>query len=325
MPNGPFWLIAASLKMDRDAGSQSSTSVRVASNVRHGAHRAGPLVNDEVMSDHQTSGAAPTRAELLATVERSSAALCTHDRRAWVDLFTPGGRVDDPVGSAPHHGRDEIERFYDTFIAPRDITIHRDGDFVVGRTVVRDVELEAAMADSLVMRIPAYLRYDVEEVDGELRIARLQAHWELPAMVLQFAKGGLAAVPAGLSLSRGLLVNQGVGGTLGFLSGFRGVGARGKRHLSGFLDDACAGDEVAVRRRMSDQVHITLGDDERIATSDLVSRLAGGRSGKLIAAGNTVAARIESSGQRHVLIAEMRPKTLATVRIRLFEPGSQSD
>jgi hypothetical protein len=120
------------------------------------------------MPDHQPAGTAPTRAELLATVERSPAALRTHDRRAWVDLFTPSGRVDDPVGSAPHHGRDEIERFYDTFIGPRDITIHRDGDFVVGRTVVRDVELEAAMADSLVMRIPAYLRYDVEEVDGQL-------------------------------------------------------------------------------------------------------------------------------------------------------------
>lgn len=270
------------------------------------------------MSDHQPTGAAPTRAELLATVERSPAALRTHDRRAWVDLFSPGGRVDHPAGSAPHRGRDEIERFYDTFIAPRDITIHRDADIVVGQTVMRDVELEAAMAASLVMRIPAYLKYDVEEVDGELRIARLQAHWELPAMVVQFAKGGLAAVPAGLALFRGLLVNQRVGGTLGFLSGFRGVGARGKRHLAGFLEDACAGDEVAVRRRLSEKVQITLGDDRRIATSDLVSRLAGGRSRKLIAAGNTVAAGIESDGRRQVLIAEMRPSPLALVGIKLF-------
>ena len=270
------------------------------------------------MSDHQAAGASPTRAELLATVERSPAALRTHDRRAWVDLFTAGGRIDDPVGSAPHRGRDEIERFYDTFIAPRDITIHRDADVVVSRTVVRDVELEAAMSDSLVMRIPAYLRYDVDDAGGELRIARLQAHWELPAMVIQFARGGLAAVPAGLALSRGLLVNQRIAGTLGFMAGFKGVGARGKRHLSGFLDDACAGDEVAVRRRMSDQVHITLGDDERIATSDLVTRLSGGRPRKLIAAGNMVAARIESDGPHQVLIAELRPNTLATVRIRLF-------
>jgi len=280
------------------------------------------------MPDNQPAGTAPTRAEVLAIVERSPAAIGAHDRDAWVGLFTPGGRVEDPVGASPHRGRAAIERFYDTFVGPRDITFHRDTDFVVGSTVVRDLDLEVSMADSLVMRIPAYLRYDVERKnverknveasDGELRIARLQAHWELPAMVMQFAKSGLAAVPAGLSLSRGLLANQGPGGTVGFLSGFRGVGARGKRHLTGFLDDACAGDEVAVRRRLSDRVLITLGDDARLATSELVSRLAGAHPRKLIAAGNTVAARIESRARRQVLIAEMRSGPLAIGRIRLF-------
>jgi hypothetical protein len=281
--------------------------------------RAGPLVHDEVMSDDQT-GTTSTRAELLAIVERSPAATGAHDRDAWVGLFTPGGRVEDPVGSSPHVGRAAIERFYDTFIGPRDIAFHRDTDIVVGRTVVRDVDLEVSMADSLVMRIPAYLRYDVETSDGDLRIARLQAYWELPAMVAQFARAGLAAVPAGLSLSRGLLMNQRLGGTVGFMSGFRGVGARGKRHLTAFLDDACAGDEVAVRRRLSDGVLITLGDDGRLATSELVSRLAGSQFRKLIAAGGTVAAGIESDGRRQVLIAEMRSGPLAIARIRLFGP-----
>ena len=62
-------------------------------------------------------------------------------------LFTPGGLVEDPVGSRPHRGRHAIERFYDTFIGPRDITFHRDTDVVVGNTVVRDLELEVTMAD----------------------------------------------------------------------------------------------------------------------------------------------------------------------------------
>jgi hypothetical protein len=284
-------------------------------------------VDDEVMVDHQRAGTTPTRAELLSIVERSPAAAGDHDRDAWVGLFTPGGRIEDPVGSRPHHGRAAIERFYDTFIGPRDITFHRDTDIVVGSTVVREGELEVAMADSLVLRIPSYLRYDVDNgtgvpADGELKIARLQAHWELPAMVIQFARSGLAAVPAGLALSRRLLANQGPGGTVGFLSGFRGVGTRGKRHLAGFLDDACAGDEVAVRRRLSDRVLVSLGDDDRLATSELVSRLAGGRPRKLIASGHTVAAGIESNGGRQVLIADLRSGPLAITRIRLFGPGA---
>lgn len=270
------------------------------------------------MPHHEPDGGAPTRAELLATVEKSPAAAGLHDRRAWVGLFTTCGRIEDPVGSRPHRGRDAIERFYDTFIGPREITFHRDADVVVGSTVVRDLELEVSMADSLVMRIPAYLRYDIERQDGTLKIAGLQAFWELPAMVMQFARGGPAAVPAGLSLSRALLANQGAGGTVGFVSGFRGVGARGKRELAGLLDDACAGDELAVRRRLSDRALITLGDDERVGASDLVGVLAGGHPRKLIAAGRTVAAGIESDGRRHVLFADASAGPPAIGRIRLF-------
>jgi hypothetical protein len=267
------------------------------------------------MPDHLAD---PTHAELLAVVESSPAAAGAHDRRRWVDLFTEGAGIEDPVGSRPHRGREAIERFYDTFIGPRDITFHGDTDFVVGSTVVRDLELEVSMADSLVMRIPAYLAYDVERCEGELKIGRLQAYWELPAMVGQFALGGLAAVPAGLSLSRGLLRNQGAAGTVGFMSGFRGVGARGKRHLAAFLGDACAGDEVSVRRRVSNRLLITLGDDDRLATSDLLNRLAGGRIRKVISAGHTVVAGIDAGGQRQILFADVRSGPLAITRIRLF-------
>jgi SnoaL-like domain len=262
-----------------------------------------------------------TRAELLAAVEKSPAAAGARDRHAWVGLFTPGGQIEDPVGSRPHRGRHAIGRFYATFIGPRDITFHRDTDLVIGTTVVRDLELEVAMADSLVLRIPTYLRYDVENSADGLRIARLQAHWELPAMVMQFARSGPAAVPAGLALARTLLENQGTSGTAGFLSGFRGVGARGKRLLAELLDDVCAGDEIAVRRRLPVRVPVSLGDDQPLATSELVRLLAGGRPRKLIASGRTVAAGIETDGQRHVLIADLRPGPLTITRVRLFGPG----
>ena len=261
----------------------------------------------------------PTRAELLAAAEKSAAAVGAHDRRAWVGLFTAGGQIEDPVGSRPHRGGRAIERFYATFIGPRDITFHPDADVVVGNTVVRDLELEVTMADSLALRIPTYLRYDIESTTDEgLRIARLQAHWELPAMVMQFARSGLAAVPAGLALSRGLLANQGPMGTAGFLSGLRGVGARGKRRLAAFLDGACAGDEVAVRRHLSDRAVVSLGDHDRLATSELVRLLAGGRPRRLIASGQTVSAGIETDGQRHVLIADLRAGPMSITRIRLF-------
>ncbi|MGH3584208.1 MAG: nuclear transport factor 2 family protein, partial [Mycobacterium sp.] len=124
-----------------------------------------------------------TRVAVLATVEGSPAAVVAHDRARWVGLFTADGRVEDPVGSRPHVGTDQLERFYDTFIGPRTITFHRDVDVVTGgqersdpgngtggqersdpgngtggqersdpgSTVLRDLVLEVAMGDAVTM------------------------------------------------------------------------------------------------------------------------------------------------------------------------------
>jgi Nuclear transport factor 2 (NTF2) domain len=259
-----------------------------------------------------------TRADMLATAERSPAAAAAHDRDGWIGLYSANGRVEDPVGSRPHVGTAAIARFYDTFIGPRDITFHRDVDIVVGTTVIRDLELEVKMPSTLTMRIPAYLRYDLEGHDGELNIAVLQAFWELPAMVGQFLRSGVRAVPAGAELSRALLTNQGLAGTLGFLSGFGGMGSGGKGLFARFLDDACGGDEVGMRRRLAGQVDITRGDDLQLSAADLLRHLSGARWRKLIGSGHAVVAATERAGQGSVIFAEVSAEPAALKRIRVF-------
>ncbi|MDT7794837.1 MAG: hypothetical protein QOD59_4278 [Mycobacterium sp.] len=259
-----------------------------------------------------------TRADMLATAERSPAAATAHDRDGWVGLFTANGRVEDPVGSRPHVGTAEIARFYDTFIGPRDITFHRDVDIVVGPTVIRDLELEVKMASTLTMRIPAYLRYDLEGHDGELNVAALQAFWELPAMVGHFLRSGVRAVPAGADLAKALLTNQGLAGTLGFLSGFSGMGSGGKGLFARFLDDACGGDEVGMRRRLAGQVGISSGDDLQLSAADLLRHLSGARWRKLIGTGHAVVAATERAGQRSVIFAEVGSEPARLKRIRVF-------
>jgi hypothetical protein len=259
-----------------------------------------------------------TRADMLAAVERSPGAAGAHDRDGWVGLFTQNGRVEDPVGSEPHSGRVAIGRFYDTFIGPRDITFHRDVDIVVGSTVIRDLELEVRMSSAVTMRIPAYLRYDLQDDGDELKIAALYAFWELPAMVGQFLRSGVRAVPAGVQLSRALLTNQGLTGALGFLGGFRGIGTGAKGLVARFLDAACTGDEVGMRRRLTGKVRITSGDDLALSAGDLLNHLAGARWRKPIAAGHAVAAATERAGQRSVLVAEVGHEPVAIKRIRVF-------
>jgi hypothetical protein len=259
-----------------------------------------------------------TAADMLATAERSPAAAGARDKTAWVGLFTSNGRVEDPVGSAPHEGVAAIGRFYATFIGPRDIRYHPDVDIVVGPTVVRDGELEVTMASTLTLRVPVYIRYDLTDDGGELKIAALSAFWELPAMVGQFLRSGVRAVPAGLQLSRLLLRNQGVVGALGFLGGFADIGGGAKGVVAQFLDAARAGDEVGMRRRLAGKAVISSGDDLPLSAADLLRNLSGARWRKLIGSGRAVVASVERAGQRSVLFAEVGSEPIAITRIRVF-------
>jgi hypothetical protein len=259
-----------------------------------------------------------TRADLLATAERSPAAAGARDKKAWVGLFTSDGCVEDPVGSTPHRGVGAIGRFYDTFIGPRDIRYHPGVDLVVGSTVVRDGELEVTMASTLTLRVPVYIRYDLKDEGGELKIAALSAFWELPAMVGQFLRGGVRAMPAGLQLSKLLLRNQGLVGTLGFVGGFRGIGSGAKGVVARFLDAACAGDEVGMRRRLAAKVHISSGEDDQLSAADLLRHLSGARWRKLIGSGHAVVAATDRVGERSVIFAEVGSEPVAITRIRVF-------
>ncbi|WP_066897666.1 ketosteroid isomerase family protein [Mycolicibacterium houstonense] len=259
-----------------------------------------------------------TRDELLATVELSPQAAGAHDRQGWVGLFAAGGQVEDPVGSRPHRGAVQIERFYDTFIAPRDITFHRDADIVAGSTVIRDLELEVVMSPSVTMRIPAYLRYAVESAPAGPRIGQLQAYWELPSMIGQFARAGLGAVPVGLRLTGALLRNQGPSGALGFAKGLDGVGRPGRRLVAGLLDDLCAGDAVAVQRRLGTGTVICAGDDAPMNASGLLERTAGATWRKPIVSGSSVAAGLEDAGRRAVVIADLARRPLRVTRFRYY-------
>lgn len=258
------------------------------------------------------------RERLLAAVERSPQAAAAHDRTGWVALFTDDGRIEDPVGSWPHVGRARIGRFYDTFIGPRDITFHRDLDIVFGTAVFRDLELEVAMGPSVTMFIPAFLRYDLREANGEWHIAELRAYWELPAMMLQFLRTGSRAASPALQLLRGLLGNQGMGGAAGFVAGFRRVGARHQKFVETFLGAVTRRDETAAVGALASTAAISLGDSDPLDVAELMERLDGAAVTKMISAGSTVVVSLNSSHGRAIVFADVAWRANAISRIRYF-------
>ncbi|BBY61035.1 hypothetical protein MSAR_41710 [Mycolicibacterium sarraceniae] len=260
---------------------------------------------------------AELRTTLLDLVDRSPLMAAEHDRAGWVGLFAADGQVEDPVGSRPHAGLESIGRFYDTFIAPRQIVFHHEADLVSETTVIRDVVLEVGMGPSVTMRIPALLRYDLCEVRTQWRISRLRAYWELPAMVAQFAGNGLAAGPQALDLSRALIRNQGLRGSLGFASGFRGARFRGKRTVRAFLDAVSAGDQLRAWRSLGPGALITRGERNPVKFSTFSDEVAGTSWTKLIAAGSSVTASLRGP-RPAVLIAELGAGGGAITRLQYF-------
>ncbi len=258
------------------------------------------------------------REHLLAAVERSPQAAAAHDRAGWVGLFTGDARIEDPVGSRPHVGREQIGNFYDTFIAPRDITFHRDLDIVSGTVVLRDLELEVAMGSAVTMYIPAFLRYDLREANGAWRIAELRAYWELPAMMGQFLRTGAHAVSPALQLSRGLLGNQGLRGTLGFMTGFRRAGTRHKRLVETFLGAMARRDRAFALRALSPTAAITLGDSEPLDVAELIEQLDGADWTKMNSAGPTVTVSLNSEHGRAIMFADVAWQGNAINQIRYF-------
>lgn len=238
-----------------------------------------------------------TTEELLAAVQGSPDAVAVHDRVAWVELYARGGIVNDPVGSRPHQGKDAIERFYDTFIAPNTINFHVEHDMVSGMSVVRDLSLETIMSTGATLNVPMHLRYDLVDEDGQLKIARLAAHWELATMIGQLLRAGISGLVASAKLTPQLLGNQGIGGAIGFLGGLRGVGRRGKKAASDVLNAASRGDSLPVQ---------------------VDSALKGATFRKFLASGRTVSATAEFESGRGVVFVDFSPASLEVASVTVF-------
>ncbi len=223
------------------------------------------------------------REELLAVAKGSPAAVAAGDRDTWMGLFAKYNIVEDPIGSRPHvsgtfdsrtgrRGAGPLGRFYDTFIAPNDITFHVKNDVVAGMTVARELEIELVMSTGVRAHVPMHLFYELVEDDGELKIWRLAAHWELLPMILQVLRQGVAGARSMILLGNRMLKIQGIGGALGFMTGFRGIGARGKEIIEDFERAVNARNNAwlfSLFRSGQSQIHFPVGEEPVSAPSVL--------------------------------------------------------
>lgn len=274
---------------------------------------------------------------LIDTVNRSPAAVAAHDRRAWVGIFARYNIVEDPVGSRPHvsgvfdprsgrRGTGPLERFFDTFIAPNTIEFAVERDMVCAGHVVRDLGIAITMSPAVRVQVPMHLLYELQAEDGEPRIVRLAAHWELLPMIRQVLECGREAWPVLLQLGWRMFRIQGLGGILGFSRGFLGIGEPGKDTVHRFANAVNEGHAVRLFDLFTAShrgIHFPFGTAP-CAPEDFPEAFPGVhmRVEKLLAAGYTVSATIavERNGLRHdgVAFFEFHAKEKRLERVAFY-------
>jgi len=253
--------------------------------------------------DSPHAGTVPVfpREQLIAYVAQSPKLCAAHDRAGWVGLFAADGQVNDPVGSKPHNGRQEIENFYDTFIAPNQLSFNVSNDIVCGMCVMRDLDILSVMSTGVRVTVPMHLRYELVEEGGGLRIRRLYAHWELGEMLKQ-QMGSLNGVLTSFQLTPRMLRYQGVAGVLGFMRGLGGKGRAGKATAARFLAALAAGDAAAAGALLADGCPLEVPCGTRVTLPELAAGTRGLEWRKLIGAGDFTSATVQLGPRRGVAL-----------------------
>lgn len=196
----------------------------------------------------------------LRAARRSPELANLHDRSGWLALYAEDAIVEDPVGSPPCQrgvftrpgSKDDLERFYETFIAPCAIRVEERGDYVVGDCVVRDVVLHVRLTGGGGAAIPAVLQYDLVDRGGKLLVKRMRAHWDAGRngreMLAQGLRGKLTSILSGVRLFRVLGKDWAKRYVAGTKRGIRREGAEKIAALAKALSsgDAKALDALAV-------------------------------------------------------------------------------
>lgn len=142
-----------------------------------------------------------SRADALAVAAASPDAANRRARAEWLSLYASHAEVRDPFGTPvcrkdhstrPGTGKNDLELFFDTFIAGmQSMQVDVLLDVVVGDVVARDVILRPTMAFGVESAIPTRLLYELTREDGRLVVQRLGAYWDASQATQRTMRAGL--------------------------------------------------------------------------------------------------------------------------------------
>lgn len=156
---------------------------------------------------------------MLELVLASPRAVAARDERAWLELFTPDARIEDPVGGAICGDPRSRAAFWQSFIEPQErIELIPIRDFVGVHSIVRQVHIATKMP--LVTEpvgVPAIIEY---RIDGS-RISGLRAFWSVTSATSGLLSRGWSGWNQMMRQNAILTARLGGRGVLGFAAAMR--------------------------------------------------------------------------------------------------------
>jgi steroid Delta-isomerase len=111
----------------------------------------------------------PTREDIQARVEQYVDAVGRHDLDATLALFAEDARQEDPVGTPPNVGRDEIRTFFEKAFRGDFATFLTGPVLVTGHHAAVHFTIEVATGgEPLVVRVFDLIRFDEAGLIAEL-------------------------------------------------------------------------------------------------------------------------------------------------------------
>lgn len=254
-------------------------------------------------------------ADPFHVVLRSPELVKRHDKAAWLELFTEGGVIEDPVGAGAHVGRASHSKFWDAFIAPNRVTFRPRREFGSGHVFVRYVTISTVTPVSDVpFELPALIEYVVR---GD-RLASLRAFWE-PSLAVgwharQGVRGLLGLGKHGLRMTGGL----GIGSAMGFSRAL--VPSLSKDRARGLAERLAS--VIGASREgwleLTRAARVTVAGDPHDAAQAWDATLAsapGMRVEESIAAGDHLACVLASDDRAFAILARVEGSRIAELRL----------
>lgn len=183
------------------------------------------------------------------------------------------------------------------------------------------------MSPQVVVQTPMHLLYELCDEQGELKIARLAAHWEMRAIAKQQMAYGVASLVASMSSTARMLRYLGLAGLRGFMQGASGIGDAGKRQVQTFFRYCNDADIDALQGLCSvaDMQVALPALAEKISLLQMIT--AGGQFslGKILAAGNTVSASYSYTRDKRcsngVALFQLEAQSASIAQLKLYCRG----